>query len=61
MKSDEISHGIHGKVKLAYNALTNMEVALKIVRRVSRRTRTLDAIRREIAVLQRVHHVNVIS
>ncbi|KAJ3498245.1 hypothetical protein NLG97_g1276 [Lecanicillium saksenae] len=38
-----------------------MEVALKVIRRVSRRTRTLDAIRRETAVLQRVHHVNVIS
>lgn len=53
---DKINHGVHGKVKLAYNRLTNAEVALKVIRRASR-----DAIRREIAVLKRVHHTNIIS
>lgn len=56
-----ISEGVHGKVKLAYDTKSGQKVALKVLRRACRTTRGIDTIHREIAVLKRVRHDNVIS
>jgi serine/threonine protein kinase len=58
---DDINHGVHGKVKLAYNTRNGAKVAIKVLRRTTRRQDATEAIRREVNVLKRVHHANVIT
>lgn len=41
--------------------LTNSDVALKVMRRAGRTKGAPDALRREVAVLKRVHHPNIVS
>ncbi|KAB8621893.1 hypothetical protein FH972_026004 [Carpinus fangiana] len=63
----ELGRGVHGKVKLARNLLTGEYVAIKIVQRHSRRrklgksTNPEDKVKREIAILKKTNHPNVVS
>jgi serine/threonine protein kinase len=63
----ELGRGVHGKVKLGRNLLTDTNVAIKIVERVSKRRRlgrTGDQeakIKREIAILKKARHPNIVG
>ncbi|KAF2635844.1 kinase-like protein, partial [Massarina eburnea CBS 473.64] len=64
---DELGRGVHGKVKLGRNLETNAHVAIKIVERHSKRRRLgkntthEDKIKREIAILKKARHPNIVS
>lgn len=64
---DELGRGVHGKVKLGRNLETDVFVAIKIVDRYSKRRRLgkntshEDKIRREIAILKKARHPNIVS
>lgn len=64
---DELGRGVHGKVKLGRNLETGVTVAIKIVDRYSKRRRLgkntshEDKIKREIAILKKARHPNVVS
>ncbi|ORY12230.1 hypothetical protein BCR34DRAFT_482943 [Clohesyomyces aquaticus] len=64
---DELGRGVHGKVKLGRNLETNVYVAIKIVDRFSKRRRLgkngshEDKIKREIAILKKARHPNIVS
>ncbi|KAI5820608.1 kinase-like domain-containing protein [Pyronema omphalodes] len=66
---DEIGRGTHGKVKLGFDQRTNQMVAIKIVDRTQGRPRlggkeqregSETKIRREIAILKKIRHENVV-
>lgn len=66
---DEIGRGTHGKVKLGFDQRTNQMVAIKIVDRNQGRPRlggkeqregSETKIRREIAILKKIRHENVV-
>ena len=62
-----LGSGQHGTVKLARNLDTGEMVAVKIVRRFSRRKRlgkngdTADMIKKEVAILKQARHAHVVS
>jgi [calcium/calmodulin-dependent protein kinase] kinase len=64
---DELGRGVHGKVKLGRNLETGDNVAIKIVDRFSKRRRLgkntshEDKIKREIAILKKARHPNIVS
>ena len=64
---DELGRGVHGKVKLGRNLNTDEFVALKIVDRSARRRRLgknsnpAEKIKREIAILKKARHPNIVS
>ena len=64
---DELGRGVHGKVKLGRNLETNVHVAIKIVDRFSKRRRLgkntshEDKIKKEIAILKKARHPNIVS
>ncbi|OCL03337.1 kinase-like protein [Glonium stellatum] len=64
---DELGRGVHGKVKLGRSLTTNDFVAIKIVDRYSKRRRLgkntshEDKIKREIAILKKARHPNIVS
>ncbi|KAF2467086.1 uncharacterized protein BDR25DRAFT_359119 [Lindgomyces ingoldianus] len=64
---DELGRGVHGKVKLGRNLETGVFVAIKIVDRYSKRRRLgkngshEDKIKREIAILKKARHPNIVS
>lgn len=64
---DELGRGVHGKVKLGKDLLTGKYVAIKIVDRYSKRRRLgkntshEDKIKREIAILKKARHPNIVS
>jgi [calcium/calmodulin-dependent protein kinase] kinase len=64
---DELGRGVHGKVKLGRNLETGLTVAIKIVDRYSKRRRLNkdtsreDKIKREIAILKKARHPNIVS
>jgi [calcium/calmodulin-dependent protein kinase] kinase len=64
---DELGRGVHGKVKLGQHIETKVYVAIKIVDRFSKRRRLgkntshEDKIRREIAILKKARHPNIVS
>jgi len=64
----ELGAGVHGKVKLARNLETGKLVAIKIVRRYSKRRRlgkaasnAEDKVKKELAILKKVHHPNIVT
>jgi [calcium/calmodulin-dependent protein kinase] kinase len=63
----ELGRGVHGKVKLGRNLHTNKHVAIKIIERVSKRRRlgrtgNQEAkIKREIAILKKARHENIVG
>lgn len=63
----ELGRGEHGKVKLATNLTTDFEVAVKIVPRYSRLRRLgrlgapEDRTKKEVAILKKARHRNVVS
>jgi serine/threonine protein kinase len=63
----ELGRGVHGKVKLGRNLLTDSFVAIKIVERVSKRPRlgrtdNQEAkVKREIAILKKARHPNIVG
>jgi SNF1-activating kinase 1 len=63
----EIGRGEHGKVKLGRNLHTGLEVAIKIVprfsgkRRLGRLGNPEDRTKREVAILKRARHHNIVS
>ncbi|KAF2200453.1 kinase-like protein [Delitschia confertaspora ATCC 74209] len=64
---DELGRGVHGKVKLGRNLETGVYVAIKIVDRYSKRRRLgkntshADKIKKEIAILKKARHPNIVS
>ncbi|KAG9237294.1 hypothetical protein BJ875DRAFT_164351 [Amylocarpus encephaloides] len=65
---EEIGRGVHGKVKLARDLLTQDYVAIKIIQRFSKKRRLgrvtvspEDKTKREIAILKKVRHPNVVG
>lgn len=65
---DEIGRGVHGKVKLARSFETGEYVAIKIIQRFSKKRRLgrvvaspEQKIKREIAILKKVRHPNVVG
>jgi SNF1-activating kinase 1 len=64
---DELGRGVHGKVKLGRNLENNQHVAIKIVERESKRRRlgrndNQEAkIKREIAILKKARHPNIVG
>ncbi|KAF1814510.1 kinase-like protein [Eremomyces bilateralis CBS 781.70] len=64
---DELGRGVHGKVKLGRDLETDQNVAIKIVERYSKRRRLgktgshEDKIKREIAILKKARHSNIVS
>jgi serine/threonine protein kinase len=64
---DELGRGVHGKVKLGKSLRTDETVAIKIVdrypkrRRLGRNTSQEDKIKREIAILKKARHPNIVS
>ncbi|KAF2018152.1 kinase-like protein [Aaosphaeria arxii CBS 175.79] len=64
---DELGRGVHGKVKLGRNLATGEFVAIKIVDRYSKRRRLgkntshEDKIKKEIAILKKARHPNIVS
>lgn len=64
---DELGRGVHGKVKLGKDLDTGRYVAIKIVDRYSKRRRLgkstshEDKIKREIAILKKARHPNIVS
>lgn len=64
---DELGRGVHGKVKLGQHIETKVHVAIKIVDRYSKRRRLgkntshEDKIKREIAILKKARHPNIVS
>jgi serine/threonine protein kinase len=64
---DELGRGVHGKVKLGRNLETSVYVAIKIVDRFSKRRRLgkntshEDKIKKEIAILKKARHPNIVS
>jgi [calcium/calmodulin-dependent protein kinase] kinase len=64
---DELGRGVHGKVKLGRNMETGHTVAIKIVERHSKRRRLNkdtsreDKIKKEIAILKKARHPNIVS
>ncbi|KAF2256268.1 kinase-like protein [Trematosphaeria pertusa] len=63
----ELGRGVHGKVKLGRNLEDGATVAIKIVDRYSKRRRLgkntshEDKIKREIAILKKARHANIVS
>lgn len=64
---DELGRGVHGKVKLGRNMDTGESVAIKIVdrfpkkRRLNKDSSREDKIKREIAILKKARHPNIVS
>lgn len=64
---DELGRGVHGKVKLGRNMDSGKFVAIKIVERFSKKRRLgknnsfEDKIRKEIAILKKARHPNIVS
>jgi serine/threonine protein kinase len=65
---DEIGRGVHGKVKLARSLETGEFVAIKIIQRFSKKRRLgrvtvspEDKTKREIAILKKIRHANVVG
>lgn len=64
---EELGRGVHGKVKLARNLDTNEYVAIKVVQRYTKRrrlgkaTNQDDKVKKEVAILKKVHHPNVVT
>lgn len=64
---DELGRGVHGKVKLGKDLAQGKYVAIKIVDRYSKRRRLgkntshEDKIKREIAILKKARHPNIVS
>ncbi|KAI9848194.1 MAG: hypothetical protein M1837_000868 [Sclerophora amabilis] len=64
---DELGRGVHGKVKLGRSLEKNQDVAIKIVDRYSKRRRLgklgnpEDKTKREVAILKKAIHPNVVS
>ncbi|KAF2736351.1 kinase-like protein [Polyplosphaeria fusca] len=64
---DELGRGVHGKVKLGRDLGTGQFVAIKIVDRFSKRRRLgkntshEDKIKKEIAILKKARHPNIVS
>jgi len=64
---DELGRGVHGKVKLGKDLEKGTYVAIKIVDRYSKRRRLgkntshEDKIKREIAILKKARHPNIVS
>ncbi|KAJ4365238.1 hypothetical protein N0V83_008856 [Neocucurbitaria cava] len=64
---DELGRGVHGKVKLGKDLIHGRYVAIKIVDRYSKRRRLgkntshEDKIKREIAILKKARHPNIVS
>ncbi|KAF2848913.1 hypothetical protein T440DRAFT_534420 [Plenodomus tracheiphilus IPT5] len=64
---DELGRGVHGKVKLGKDLAHARYVAIKIVDRYSKRRRLgkntshEDKIKREIAILKKARHPNIVS
>ena len=64
---DELGRGVHGKVKLGKDLNSGKYVAIKIVDRYSKRRRLgkntshEDKIKREIAILKKARHPNIVS
>lgn len=64
---DELGRGVHGKVKLGKDLKQDRYVAIKIVDRYSKRRRLgkntshEDKIKREIAILKKARHPNIVS
>jgi SNF1-activating kinase 1 len=63
----ELGRGVYGKVKLGRNLQTERQVAIKIIERVSKkrrfgRTNNQEAkIKREIAILKKARHENIVG
>jgi SNF1-activating kinase 1 len=63
----ELGRGVHGKVKLGRNLQTNKHVAIKIIERISKKRRLGRSgnqeakIRREIAILKKARHENIVG
>lgn len=63
----KLGSGAHGTVKLGRNLLTNTAVAIKIVRRFSKKVRLgkqetpEDRVKKEVAVLKKARHPHVVS
>ncbi|KKK13073.1 serine/threonine protein [Aspergillus ochraceoroseus] len=64
---EELGRGEHGKVKLGRHLATRQKVAIKIVQRYSKRRRlgrlgnAEDKVKREVAILKKARHPNVVS
>src|ERR1700712_3890999 len=64
---DELGRGVHGKVKLGRNLENGQYVAIKIVERESKRRRLgrtdnqETKIKREIAILKKARHPNIVG
>lgn len=64
---DELGRGMHGKVKLGRNIQSGEMVAIKIIDRYSKRRRLgkntshEDKIKREIAILKKARHDNIVG
>ncbi|KAI9761158.1 MAG: hypothetical protein M4579_001205 [Chaenotheca gracillima] len=64
---DELGRGVHGKVKLGRSLERNVDVAIKIVDRYSKRRRLgklgnpEDKTKKEVAILKKAIHPNVVS
>lgn len=63
----ELGRGEHGKVKLGRHLRTGQQVAIKIVQRYSKRRRLgrlgnpEDKVKKEVAILKKARHPNVVS
>ncbi|KAL5337025.1 kinase-like domain-containing protein [Aspergillus crustosus] len=64
---EELGRGEHGKVKLGRHVTTRQKVAIKIVQRYSKRRRlgrlgnAEDKVKKEVAILKKARHPNVVS
>ncbi|KAL3463195.1 kinase-like domain-containing protein [Aspergillus heterothallicus] len=64
---EELGRGEHGKVKLGRHIETRQKVAIKIVQRYSKRRRlgrlgnAEDKVKKEVAILKKARHPNVVS
>lgn len=64
---EELGRGEHGKVKLGQHVITKQQVAIKIVQRYSKRRRlgrlgnAEDKVKKEVAILKKARHPNVVS
>ncbi|KAL2864624.1 putative serine/threonine protein kinase [Aspergillus lucknowensis] len=64
---EELGRGEHGKVKLGRHVATRQKVAIKIVQRYSKRRRlgrlgnAEDKVKKEVAILKKARHPNVVS
>ncbi|KAJ5670318.1 uncharacterized protein N7477_005681 [Penicillium maclennaniae] len=64
---EELGRGEHGKVKLGRHVTTKQKVAIKIVQRYSKRRRLgrlgnpEDKVKKEVAILKKARHPNVVS